>query len=422
MDQTMGAMSALPDPPYPPETKTKGWRFELDYERILQSDTWALANAAGVTQWALALWFQAWMQTPTGTLPVDESVIAARLGIPIDEFRRHKDVLLRGWVEHSDGRLYHAVLTERTLAMISKRDDDRERQRLWREKMKEKRGEQTQTEPAGLSKGDAVTCDTEVTTSESTVNPTPVPVPVPVPIPKEAETRLSSSAPPNIDASMSRSPSDKLRAQAVQILNHLNDKSGRKFRPVDETLKPIMSRLKRGATLEEMLAVIDVKVTEWRHNDVMRQNLNPLTLFGQKYFEKYLVQAGDVSAALTLKEWMRTIGESGQGELLDELYAYANSAKIPLDWAHLTAWEMRERGELKQERRSDWWNHLRLALRSNSLRLWRVSVDGTLVLTEAGLAAENARKEADRRRAEAKRQEQSAETSRTGDACSLAST
>lgn len=31
--------------PYPSDTRPKGWRFELDYERIEASDTWALAPA-----------------------------------------------------------------------------------------------------------------------------------------------------------------------------------------------------------------------------------------------------------------------------------------------------------------------------------------------------------------------------------------
>ena len=32
-----------PAAPYPAITRAKGWRFELDYEQVDQSDTWALA-------------------------------------------------------------------------------------------------------------------------------------------------------------------------------------------------------------------------------------------------------------------------------------------------------------------------------------------------------------------------------------------
>lgn len=424
MDHTTSASSVLPDPPYSPETRAKGWRLESDIERIEQSDTWALATPLKLRGQLLLLWHECWKQNPVGTLPDDDTVISARIDMLIHEFRKHREVLLRGWRRHSDGRLYHPVVTEVVLRMIDKRADDRQRQADWRKKAKAESITEARAEAepalearAKRTNSQSVTRDSDVTPSESTVNP--VPVPVPVPVPKKEQTHTSSSAPPNIDGFSLKPISDDLKAQAVDILNHLNDKSGRKFRPVDETLKPIVSRLKRGATVEEMLAVINAKVADWRDNDEMRKHLNPSTLFGPKHYENYLVQAGDASAALTLKEWARTIGESGQSEVLDELYDYADSAKIPQDWAHLTVWELHEREKLRQERRSDWRNHLQLALRSNSLRLWRANVDGSLALTEAGVAAESARNEATRKKAEARRQEQSAEAVVPPSACPL---
>lgn len=117
--------------PYPPDTKPKGWRFELDYERIEQSDTWALAPAE-LRPWLLMLWFTAWKQTPGGSLPNDDALIAARIGMPMPMFTEHRTVLMRGWWQGDDGRLYHDTLTERVLDMLAKKEKDRLRQAEYR--------------------------------------------------------------------------------------------------------------------------------------------------------------------------------------------------------------------------------------------------------------------------------------------------
>ncbi|MDC6132407.1 hypothetical protein PPH41_32025 [Burkholderia gladioli] len=110
--------------PYPPDTRAKGWRFELDYERIRQSDTWALAPPE-IRPWLLMLWMTAWEQTPCGSLPDDDELIAARIGMPLEQFQAAKKRLMRGWWAADDGRLYHATLTERVLEMIGRRDGER---------------------------------------------------------------------------------------------------------------------------------------------------------------------------------------------------------------------------------------------------------------------------------------------------------
>ncbi|TDV39550.1 uncharacterized protein DUF1376 [Paraburkholderia caballeronis] len=110
--------------PYPPDTRAKGWRFELDYERIRQSDTWALA-ASEIRPWLLMLWMTAWEQTPCGSLPDDDELIAARIGMSLDQFQATKKRLMRGWWLAEDGRLYHGTMVERVLEMIDRRDGER---------------------------------------------------------------------------------------------------------------------------------------------------------------------------------------------------------------------------------------------------------------------------------------------------------
>lgn len=115
--------SAAPEPPYPSDTRAKGWRFELDYERIEQSDTWALATPE-MRPWLLMIWLTAWKQAPCGSLPANDLLIAARIGMPDRQFAAHRDILLRGWWLASDGRLYHPALTDHVVAMSKKRRDD----------------------------------------------------------------------------------------------------------------------------------------------------------------------------------------------------------------------------------------------------------------------------------------------------------
>lgn len=122
-------------PPYPPDTRAKGYRFELDYERILQSDTWALANSHQ-RPLLLMLWFVAWQQTPCGSMPEVDELIAARIGMDTDEFKQNRTILLRGWEKAEDGRLYHPVLSEMVLEMLSRKARETQRKATYREKIK----------------------------------------------------------------------------------------------------------------------------------------------------------------------------------------------------------------------------------------------------------------------------------------------
>lgn len=115
-------------PPYPPDTRAKGWRFELDYERIDQSDTWSFAAEVPLAQHALLMmWLIAWKETPCGSLPSDESAIRAKCRIPPAAWAKMRDVLMRGWVTCDDGRMYHATITVRVLEMLEYRRKNAER-------------------------------------------------------------------------------------------------------------------------------------------------------------------------------------------------------------------------------------------------------------------------------------------------------
>lgn len=127
-------MSDLRPPPYPADTRAKGWRFELDYEQIEQSGTWGAAMALAMEglplarPFLLAMWYAAWKQVPCGSLPTNDRELAGAIGIPTSVLAEYSEVLLRGWWVADDGRYYHPTLTARVREMMSKRRSDADRQ------------------------------------------------------------------------------------------------------------------------------------------------------------------------------------------------------------------------------------------------------------------------------------------------------
>lgn len=105
--------------PYPADTRAKGWRFEIDYEKVNQSDTWDLAAEVPMAQPALLMmWLMAWAQVPCGSMPNDESVIRAKCRIPQKMWASLSPILMRGWWLAEDGRLYHDTIIDRVLEML----------------------------------------------------------------------------------------------------------------------------------------------------------------------------------------------------------------------------------------------------------------------------------------------------------------
>ena len=165
-------------PPYPATTKAGGFKFELDCERIAQSDTWALA-APYQRPLLLMLWFIAWQQTPCGSLPKDDTLNAARLGMEPDVFQSNKAILLRGWIEADDGRLYHPIITQPVLEMMGRKASNAQRQAAYRQRRLVVRNNETYekhhtdnvvTHYSGVSNDTTTTTNTTTITDESTPN------------------------------------------------------------------------------------------------------------------------------------------------------------------------------------------------------------------------------------------------------------
>lgn len=145
----------MPGPaPYSSDARARGWRFELDYEQIEQSDTWAIAAETPMAQHALLmLWLAAWTQVPCGSLPNDDQAIRAKCRVPPKLWATMRDVVMRGWWAADDGRLYHPTLTKRVEEMMTRRRSDSDR----KAKERAKKAAETVVIPAGVPSASHVT-------------------------------------------------------------------------------------------------------------------------------------------------------------------------------------------------------------------------------------------------------------------------
>lgn len=66
--------------------------------------------------------------------------------------------------------------------------------------------------------------------------------------------------------------------QALALLDLLNARAGRRYKPVDENMRLIHARLKQYG-FDDLRSMVVMKCREWRHDDKMRRYLRPATLF-----------------------------------------------------------------------------------------------------------------------------------------------
>ena len=115
--------------------------------------------------------------------------------------------------------------------------------------------------------------------SASTPPPPPPLTPPPPPSPPQ-EKQKALSGKPDVNA--------EFRKQAIEVLDYLNENTGRAYRPVDSNLKLIIARLKSGATALQCREVIFNKCSDWLTDPKMSEYLRPATLFNATKFEQYL--------------------------------------------------------------------------------------------------------------------------------------
>jgi phage replication O-like protein O len=77
------------------------------------------------------------------------------------------------------------------------------------------------------------------------------------------------------------------KAIYVEILDYLNEKAGKKFRPVKANLDFIKARLNE-YSVDDLKLVVDVKVKQWLTDEKMNQFLRPSTLFNATNCAQYV--------------------------------------------------------------------------------------------------------------------------------------
>ena len=78
----------------------------------------------------------------------------------------------------------------------------------------------------------------------------------------------------------------KATDQELEILNFLNDKAGKAFKPVEANIKFIRARLAEGYEIKAFRQVVAKKCREWKGTD-QEKYLRPETLFNQTKFASY---------------------------------------------------------------------------------------------------------------------------------------
>lgn len=80
------------------------------------------------------------------------------------------------------------------------------------------------------------------------------------------------------------------------LLAYLNEKTGKRFQPVEANLDFVKARLAE-ATADEIRSVVDTKAAQWGRDDAMAQYLRPATLFNRTKFAQYMGEVDSTSVA-----------------------------------------------------------------------------------------------------------------------------
>ena len=110
----------------------------------------------------------------------------------------------------------------------------------------------------------------------------------PLPVTQEPESKALSGKPdiPHVNGKK------KLSEACAEVLEFLNEKTGRNYKPVPANINLIAARIKQGATVVECRQVIAKKCREWRDDPTQEIYLRPKTLFNATNFANYQGELG----------------------------------------------------------------------------------------------------------------------------------
>lgn len=83
--------------------------------------------------------------------------------------------------------------------------------------------------------------------------------------------------------------------EIASVIDYLNEKADRNYQAVPANTKLVAARMREGATVEQLKAVIDAKVSEWGEDPKMAAYLRPETLFGATKYAQYAGALGSAT-------------------------------------------------------------------------------------------------------------------------------
>ena len=90
----------------------------------------------------------------------------------------------------------------------------------------------------------------------------------------------------NVNVSDSfKAVSDDPSSFSSSLISYLNEKAGTNYNVTAAVVKQIGELMDAGYTADDMIAVVDKKVAEWKDDPKMRTYLRPRTLFGDRFDE-----------------------------------------------------------------------------------------------------------------------------------------
>lgn len=270
----------LPDPLVPAEVDLSDFDYTPVFRvRLFNSTFHARATDA---EWraGFTLWLKSWDQHPSGSLPDDDIDLCrlAELARDLRGWAKVKPMALHGWVKCSDGRLHHPVVAEVVLAAWGKRSSASKKGKLgatirWLKHQKE----MAEASPNdGASTNQLMPNDSNKKLKLNRSGSEEL----------QSQTLLSGIGPPDASPPTIEKANGH-RSAARELLEFLNDKTGRSYEPVEANLGPIVARLKEGTTPDDVRSVIAKKCREWGTDERMAQYLRPKTLFNATNFANY---------------------------------------------------------------------------------------------------------------------------------------
>ncbi len=139
----------MTEPLSPPDCDLRDFAFmPLDVARLRDSDL--AANESPDACWsAVLLWSASWHQVPAGSIPNDDKWMSQQTGYgrAVKEWMKVRSGALRGWVECTDGRLYHPVVCQKAIDAWQAKLEQRWRTECARIKKHNDRHGTTHTKP-----------------------------------------------------------------------------------------------------------------------------------------------------------------------------------------------------------------------------------------------------------------------------------